>query len=57
MNQQTKSNVAETMYLYSEHLEKRIKQLEQRIDELEQNNRELIEFKHKQDLDRILFCD
>lgn len=54
---QPKYNVAETMYLYSEHLEKRVKQLENRITELEQDNRELIEFKHKHDLQRILNCD
>jgi len=54
MNQQPKYNVAETMYLYAEHLEKRVKLLEQRIDGLEQNNRELKEFKHKHDLDKLL---
>jgi len=57
MNQQPKSNIAETMYLYAEHLEKRVKLLEQRIDGLEQNNRELKEFKHEHDLNRILCCD
>ena len=54
MNQQPKYNVAETMYLYSEHLEKRIKLLEQRVTELEEDNRELKEFKHKHDLDKLL---
>ena len=54
MNQQPKYNVAETMLMYSENLAKRIKQLEQRITELEQQNRELQEFKHKQDLDKLL---
>ena len=54
MNQQPKYNVAETMLMYSENLAKHIKLLEHRIDELEQQNKELIEFKHKQDLDKLL---
>ena len=54
MNQQPKSNIAETMYLYADHLERRIKLLEQRVTELEEDNRELKEFKHKHDLDKIL---
>ena len=54
MNQQPKYNVAETMLMYSENLAKHIKQLEQRIFELEQQNKDLLEFKHKHDLDKIL---
>ena len=54
MNQQPKYNIAETMLMYSENLAKHIKLLEHRIDELEQQNKELQEFKHKQDLDKIL---